>query len=405
MSKRFIATLLTLLVIIAGAGLAIMLAKGYTFSSTQKQLVGTGIIAVSSTPDGALVYLDGHLINATDTTLSQLTPKKYTVKISKDGYIPWEKEVEVKAGLATEIKATLFPALPTIYPLTYNGVVSAVLSPDGQKLAFSVPLDKDSQLQQKGGIWVWSLVSQPISFARGAQPRQILTSASGLDFSQASLRWSPDSKQLLVSLPESSPGAGDEHNYLLAPDQATDLSNLRDITPSLNATLQSWADDQKQKDAALISTIRDAAIQNTASSSANIRWSPDETKFIDGIAVNEQSTSIGSGPTPTPAKTTITPTPQLLQGVKVYDLETSKSFELPPALDYIWLPDSLHIILVEPGKVSICEYDGSNVAVIFGSQFAENAVFPWPDSSRLVILTSFSTPTASVPNLFGINLK
>src|SRR3972149_4737722 len=139
MSKRFIITICTLVVIAIATGIAIFFAKGYPFSSEEKKIVGTGIINVTSEPDAASVYIDGHLTTATNTTISSLTPKNYTIKIVKEGFIPWEKQVSVKEGLVTEVKVTLFPAIPTIYPLSFTGVANPTLSPDGAKLAFIVP--------------------------------------------------------------------------------------------------------------------------------------------------------------------------------------------------------------------------------------------------------------------------
>ncbi|MDP4038853.1 MAG: hypothetical protein Q8P54_02745, partial [bacterium] len=65
MSKRFIFTIITLLAIAIIAAVAIFLAKGYTFSAKEKRIVGTGIITISSEPDSASVFIDGHLTTAT----------------------------------------------------------------------------------------------------------------------------------------------------------------------------------------------------------------------------------------------------------------------------------------------------------------------------------------------------
>lgn len=382
MSRRFILTIITLLIIGLAAGAAIMLTKGYTFSPEQKKVVGTGIITVSSVPDGASVYIDGHLATATNTTISQLVPKKYSLKIVKEGFIEWQKEVEVKSGLVAEVKATLFPSLPTTYPLTYNGALNPILSPDGQKLAFAVPQTADFHTRQKGGLWVWGMSTQPISFSRGAEPHQIVVSTPGLDFAKAKIRWSPDSKQLLATLQDGGvEGEAAQRNFLLPADRQTSVSDLRDITPMLSSIIKGWEDDQKTKDEARILVISDLKIRKIASDSASLstgessslKWSPDETKF--------------------------------LSSAKVYDIVTNKEYSLPEAESYIWLPDSLHIILIQEDKIAISEYDGSNLAVIYAGKFDDSLVFPWPDSSRLVFIPTMSTPTASQPNLFGINLK
>lgn len=441
MSKQFLITIVTLVVIAAAAVAAVYFVKGFTFSPTEGKMVGTGILALSSTPDGASVYIDGHLTTATNTTLSQLQPKTYDVKIIKDGYIPWEKEITVAAGLVSEVKPTLFPALPTIYPLTFNGVNQVLLSPDGQKLAFTVPYSSDTSTRQKGGVWVWTMTGAPISFTRGNQPQQIVASTSDLDFSKGTLRFSPDSTQILATLQQGGV-AGDVNtrNYLLPVNGQVSISDLKDITPIVANTTKSWDGDLKTEDQARIMAINDVAARDVASKSAVLKWSPDETKFIAGPAAEKGSGNPSSVPSVTPAvqgQSLPTPTPQpLLSGYKVYDLGSPiqvepttkpatptsnqpqsgqiKEYDLPPALAYYWLPDSKHIIIVmqdeqssgpEGRKIGIADFDGSNVAVIYAGKFDGTNVFAWPDSSRIAVLTSFATPTASVPNLFGINLK
>ena len=82
MSKRFILTIITLLIIGISAGVAIFLAKGYTFSPKEKRIVGTGIMAIASQPDAASVYLDGHLTTATNANINSLAPKSSNSKLS-----------------------------------------------------------------------------------------------------------------------------------------------------------------------------------------------------------------------------------------------------------------------------------------------------------------------------------
>lgn len=392
MNKRLLYSVLTILVVLLIAGVAIFFVKGYSFSSKNGMVVGTGILSVTSVPDGASVYIDGHLTTATNTTLTSLQPKKYKLRIVKEAFIPWEKEVEVIEGLVTEIKATLFPAIPTIYPLTVNGAINPALSPDGDKLVFAVPFIDDSHSRQKGGVWVWTMSSAPISFARGAEPHQLVASSANLDFSKAKFTWSPDSKQVLVTLQEGNlSGEGNSRNYLLNVDKQINIADLKDITPILSATTNEWGSDQKAKDEARLRTIADLKIKEIASPSANIKWSPDETKFIKGNKLYDLSSKN------TPKEQTTPIAGQILTG--------NKEYTLPVALDYFWLPDSKHVILVGDGKISVSEFDGGNVSEIYAGKFDGTTVFPWPDSSKMVILTSYNTSTASTPNLFGINLK
>jgi len=377
MSKRFLITIISLVIIGAAAAVAIFFAKGYTVSTKDKRIIGTGIVTITSEPDAASVFVDGHLTTATNATISSLPAKTYTIKLTKEGFIPWEKSVTVKEGLVNDLKVTLFPSAPTIYPLTFTGVTNPVLSPDGSKLTFIVPATTTGgNPNKKAGVWVWTQTrNQPIAFARSAEPHQIAGSVTA-DFSKANLRWSPDSKQVLATV--------DKNNYLLDADRLN--QDPRDIAAVLTATVKSWEEDVKLKDSARITNIKDLSIQRLASSAAILKWSPDETKFIYGEGKEKE-------------------TDESQIKFKVYDIENKIQYDIPSARAHIWLPNSKHVILVEKDQISVTDFDGTNKAVIYGGSFNDSFVFPWPDSSRLVIISSFPTPTASEPNLYGINLK
>ncbi|MBI3887687.1 hypothetical protein HY310_01305 [Candidatus Microgenomates bacterium] len=56
------------------------------------------------------------------------------------------------------------------------------------------------------------------------------------------------------------------------------------------------------------------------------------------------------------------------------------------------------------GQIAVTEYDGTNKAVIFTGQFNPQAVFVWPNWSKVVILTSLGN-TSAAENLYTINLR
>lgn len=388
MSRRFILTILLVAVIGAGAGLAIFLAKGYRFSTQTGKITGTGIISVTSVPDQASVYLDGHLTTATNAHIDALIPKSYDVKIVKEGYIPWEKKIDVKEGLVNEVKATLFPAIPTVYPLSFNGVYNPTLSYDNNKVVYVVP-----GTEKKSGIWVWTMAdNRTLTFATGAQPHQVALPQTGLDYTKATFRWSPDSSQILVTLPDRS--------LLLNADALEDPP--RDITAILEPTINSWDAELKTKNSTRIAALKDLDLRKTASASANLEWSPDETKLF----YQEQPKAGESR-----------------SSFKVADLAEHKTYDIPAADKVSWLYDSKHLILIEKadqsspspaasvvpssltGKISVVEFDGSNQEVLYIGNFDTNSVFPWPDGSRLMMVSSLPIPTAKEPNFYGINLK
>lgn len=397
MSKQFLLTLFSLVLIGLIAGAAIFLAKGYRYQTDTGTFSGTGIISVSSLPDQASVYLDGHLTTATDDNITSLPPKNYKVRIVKEGYIPWEKDIEVKQGLVSEIKATLYRSIPTIYPITYSGVDFALLSPDELKLMYIIPngLEGGLAAERKSGIWVWVMSNQGgLGIGGGDVQRQILQS-NGVDYSKAKYRWSPDSSQIFVDLTD--------RKLLLDTDRLNEVP--RDVTANYQATLAAWDRTEAESRLTRINQIEDSLLRKTASDSASLKWSPDETKIL-------YSDSEGN--------------------YKVHDFALDKNYELPKASSYSFLPDSKHLVMTEresSGKspesspksspsgnltikeqfeqtrISIIEIDGNNKAEIYYGSVEPNLIVAWPDNSRLVVISSLPTQTASQPNLYGINLK
>jgi hypothetical protein len=397
--KRFAFTILTLLVIAAIAGTAVFFAKGYRVSPSTGTIAGTGIMSVKSLPDQASVYLDSHLTSVTDGPINSLPPDEYDVRIVKEGYIPWEKKITVREGLVTQVKATLFRAIPTFYPMTYSGAVSPIISPDHLKLAYIVPNNSDPNptTAKKSGVWVWQMpTSNNLGFAQGEQNRQIVV-AEGVDYSQATFRWSPDSTQIMVTFPE--------RTLLLDADRLNDPP--RDITPTRSATVRTWDETEDKNRLAKLQLIKDPVLRKTASDSASLKWNIDDSKIL------YQKPN----------------TPNL----SVADLATNQTYDLPSAQNYQWLPTGEHLVMLEydqvqentvraavdeatksgqiakstfPAvKLSIIEFDGHNKSEIYFGNLDPETVYPWADSSRVVAISSLPTATASQPNLYGINLK
>ncbi len=411
MSKRFLLTLATVLIIGVMAGVGVFLAKGYRFSSKTNTVAGTGILSVTTLPDQASIFLDGHLFSASNTNINSLPPKDYDVKIIKDGFIPWEKTITIKEGLVAQVKATLFPAIPTVYPLTFNGVSKLTVSTDNQRFVFIVPQDAtqsaliSSSTDRTSGVWIWDMVSSGLGFSGSVQPHRIANILSGVDYSKASLRFSPDSSQVLLSL--------SDRELLLDAGSFNDPG--KDITAILNPTLAQWDAQTNAQKLAKLQTILSMSLQQEASSAAILKWAPNDSKYLystDGKTDFEVVNILDGKKSPL----------TISEGTK------------SPAID--WLGDSLHLVMVEdmgqgcsipkstvtpiagllnsqlpltecisPGKISIIEADGSNKDEIYAGNFDLNSVISWPDWSRLAIVSSLATPTANKPNLFGINLK
>ncbi len=381
------------------ATIAIFYARGFKPNLQNGTIDRTGLIVANSTPTGANVYIDGRLASATNTTITYLEPKTYQIRIEKDGYSPWEKSVEIKEDLATEIHALLFPLAPEIKPLTITGAVNPTLSPDGTEIAYGVS-------GEKGGIWILPMESSPFSFRQNA--RQVAKNTSKFDFSKSTFIWDPDSKQLITRFVDSSGNA--TANLLLDTESAN--QEPRDITASLTATLASWQQIINERTQTATLNVPDAVKNATASAS-----------------VASPSPASTSKPTASPAPKAIVntlvlnyfPTGMILSPneekilyknnegkYKVYNLKEEKEFtlpDLPQIINISWFPDSDHLVIAQNGSISIIESDGTNNITVYTGKFENGFVFAHPSATRLIILTTLTQQESSPANLYSINLR
>src|SRR3989344_2180774 len=220
-------TIVVFLLLAALGTVAIFWARGFKPNFKNGTIERTGLIVADSVPTGAQVYLDDRLTSATNTSIAFLEPKTYKVRIEKEGFTKWEKEVKVVADLATAIHALLFPLAPEIKPLTTTGAANPTLSPDGTKIVYGVS-------GERGGVYLQPMTETPFGFG---QSSKILTkNTAGFDFSKAVFTWGPDSKQLIATFFDDKGLA--VANLMIDSDKTS--QDVRDITASLTATIADW---------------------------------------------------------------------------------------------------------------------------------------------------------------------
>jgi fructose-specific component phosphotransferase system IIB-like protein len=98
---------------------------GYRFDFEKKKVTKTGGIFIKALPKEVTISIDGKK-RKTDpifgsVLIENLLPKKYKIRVEKDGYLSWEKELEVEEGRVAEIKSlVLFPKNLNFYQLLSN---------------------------------------------------------------------------------------------------------------------------------------------------------------------------------------------------------------------------------------------------------------------------------------------
>ncbi|MBI4101657.1 MAG: PEGA domain-containing protein [Candidatus Nealsonbacteria bacterium] len=137
--SRFILFISCILLFALASPLAIFYSQGYRFDFANKKFTQTGGIFLKVFPRQADVYLDGKLAKKTDfffgsALIENLLPKSYQVRVEKEGYFTWEKNLEVKEKEVTEEKfITLIPEKNNFETLSQN-VDDFWVSPDGKKI-------------------------------------------------------------------------------------------------------------------------------------------------------------------------------------------------------------------------------------------------------------------------------
>ena len=384
MDKRAIATFLIFITLLLASVAAIAYNKGYRPSFTKKGPVveATGLLVAHSEPDGAQVFLNRELKTATNDTLN-LPEGDYQVKIVKDGYIPWEKGLKIKNGVVTETQARLFPAAPDLRIMTSTGALSPTLSPDGTKLAYGVA----SGSAEKQGVWVADLTDRPL--LNQNQSLQITKT-----FSQASFTWSPDSKQIIASV--------NGISFLLDADRPN--PEPQNITTTLEIILEAWGKEVKTRESQRASNLKPALVKELEKMKI-LAFSPDETKILYSASISAALPPILEKPLPG-ASTQPEQREIKKDSIYVYDIKEDKNFLIAQITQPLsWLSSSRHLVWVEEGSISIIEYDGTNKATVYSGPFENSFVYPWPNGSKLIILTTYNRPAGVNSNLYSISLQ
>lgn len=343
-------------------------AQGYRLDFGKHTLTATGVILAKSLPDGAKVTIDGELTAVTNSPISDVTPGTHRLKIAKDGFFAWEKEVEVKAGLVTEASALLPPLSPSLTAVTQEGARLVTRSPSGTKAAYL----------SKNKIYLLSLTNQLFGFLR-TSPQEVGEETADFPFAAVNeLLFSPDEDQILVL-------AGTK--AILFTLGTSTPSTVSDPAPLVETWSKTTADRGKDR----VSGLGIPKDLSTQALDPSTSWSPDEKKFLyfKMNAAGKREFWVADFTSPLPIGEN--------KNQKIWETDPTSSLKL------FWLADSEHFIMLENGTVSLIDLDGSNKHDLFKGALAEPVALSSSDLSRIIIITSLS-PT-SPPNLYAIGLR
>lgn len=454
--NRVFITLFIAFFLVTGSVTAIYFARGYRPNLKGGLIEGTGLLSATSYPKAAQIFINGKLTSATDTTIN-LLPNEYDVKITKEGFLPWEKHLNIQTELVTITDARLFPAVPSLTALTYSGSLDPQVSPDGKKIAYFV---NGTNTEDKKGLYVTDINSSNIL---GKTTQQITKTHPTYSHEDATLLWSPDSKQILLVFFEAK-NKTLEAAYLLDANNTNNFTASTDVTVRLSTIISTWEQQITQDELSLIKLLPDYfADLATSFTIYNLYFSPDQEKFVYTTkndltlpeTLKDQLVSINSTPqdrnlkanhiyvydlkedtnyhlgvaakqnvsklylAPPEATSSATPSDSEITGkpAEIVYNQLQKDYTLNETINLFkthysplytatpsWYQTSRHLITTENNQVTIFEYDNTNHSVVYSGPFNPNFVVSSSGGDRLILLTNLNQNDAPT-NLYSLDLK
>ena len=128
-----VAVFLTLLPIVLSYSL------GYKIDYNEFKIYKTGMIYVSSHPAGANVLINGRLHgDLTPTRMEELKPGTYKVEVRREGFYPWERDMEVRPNMVTKAdRIILFPVAQEMKKVATSEIADFTISENGKIYYFT----------------------------------------------------------------------------------------------------------------------------------------------------------------------------------------------------------------------------------------------------------------------------
>lgn len=371
MKRSWIQTILTIVILLGITTALYLYTAGYRVNREQDSPIDikiTGMIGAKSLPDGASVYVDGNLVTATDDTIAGLTPGEYNLRIVKNGFVEWEKTVQVFPELVTDITAILVSKSPRLEPLTNTGATSPTMSPSLTKLAYF------SEDETSPGIWVIPLSTEGLSLFR-SNPYVVLQDTPFRFYSRGkNMTWSPDETELLVET---------DGGIFFLVDLTT---NTAQASAAPDLILEEWQKEITKKRQDFIEGFAIPEELAKIAISPETVWAPDEKKFLYKVETDTTiEYKVYNMEKPIP----------IGERVETTVLVLNKD---QPQPELNWYSDSFHLVMTEldpenttRGTISLIRIDGTNKTEVYNNTLYSNNVVSSPNGDKLIILTSFKS--------------
>ncbi len=381
-----------------GALVVILFGRGYRFSLSEKKLSSTGILAISSSPENAQVYINGEFHGATDLNIN-LKPGTYTVEVTKEGYRSYKQTVHLKGEIVQTVDPILFPINPSLTPLTNIGV-NKVHQVQGSDRLVIIANANDVE---KDGIYLYEATSHPLDFLPPLTPVVLRSDIPiAVDLDKTELLFSTDNKQAAATF--YSEQGQEVATYLL--ELGRENKELLDITTSKDVLIEAWRLQEVKNRTKLLETLPKEIRTIASDSFTLLKYSPDKTKFL--YQASQSATIprvidpplIGSNQTPETRDIT-------LDHIYVYDRREDKNYEIhsPVSIDKMyWYSDSKRIVYREKSQISISLYDGQSSQAVYSGPIEQGFVAVSADG-KVLVLANLNPISNKYPDLYQVGIR
>ncbi len=379
-------------------------ARGYRVDVQKGTMTSSGIIAVSSNPQTAQVYVNGVLKGVTDLHLT-LPHGKYSIEVKKEGYTSWKREVVLKGELVVTADATLFPLNASLTPLTTIGI-SQVISIDKTDKALLFVENGDAE---KDGIYVFDQTKRPFSLF---PPLKLLVAKKllpeDIHLKDATILFSPDFKQGIVIFKRGE----DSVSYLISLEDEN--TQPLEMTSSQDQLEKRWNEERVLEAVRLLEIFPREFAKIASDSFHIISLAPDKSKIL-----YEAKQQITLPYVIEPRLVAANQTPEersiKLGELYVYDRkedrnylislsESSQKIRTEGVMVLAWFPGSRHLVKNEGDKISIVEFDDTSKQIIYSGPH-EGSFFDVTSDGKLLVLANLNPQFNKTPDIYAVGIR
>jgi len=379
-------------------GFVIAYARGYRLDLEKRIMTSTGILAISSYPKAAKIYINNEFKGVTDQNIV-LPPGNYQVDIKKDGYTNFSKKISLKGELVITLEPILFPINPALSPLTNLGIIKAIPIDGTDRVIIFVDKGIDD-LENKNGIYLFEGDRRPLAFFQSLSKIILkINLPSDIDFTKVNITVSPDTKEAIFEF--------DKAAYLLSLEE----ENLTpyDVTSSKSTLINAW-EEKKIKDNQKVLETFPIEFANIASESVKIiSFAPNDTKILYQATKSFNLPLIINPPVIAGNQS------QEERSVKkskvyVYDRKEDKNYligtwNLELGVSSIqWYFDSKHLLINRDKKIAVADYDGTNEQIVYSGPF-ENNFFSSTNDGKIIVLINLNSQVNELPDLYLVGIR